>query len=1307
MDTGATKSCISLKFYQELLKKDLRILHMGTVTTASGANVNPLGITHCDLRIGKRKFKAEFIVCEKINRPCYIGLDFLRKHKIGIGWSQSGKFELQFKKEMLIESIDTYLSGPILETRTVVEIQPRTLAVLNAKVDLKKTIQGLIYDVKPNTLLSDQYPDLVTIPMLHYVEGSEASCIPLIMINLTHDSVYLPKGETLGHLEPTTISVDELTTDIPDKIESLEEKLQLNNEEVIEKKFITSPADVERHRRIVLQDAEVPRKDKQEFLTLCEEYDDIFSKGSSDIGKTPLITMEIDTGDSPPVCQRPYNLPLKHTEWVKKELEMLEEAGIISRSVSPWASPIVIVPKKTEPGEPLKKRLCVDYRIINSLIPPVTKAHSKAKGILTLVPLPKIDEIYARLRGSTVYTALDMTSGYHHMELSEEAKPKSAFVTPGEKYQFNRCPFGLTQAPAYFQRLVNKVLIGLPYVFGYLDDVLIYSPDIKTHLEHIRTVFQRLREADLKLKKEKCNFLKANIQYLGHLISGEGIKPVPEKLESIRKMPSPTTPKEVKQFLGLIGYYRKFVPRFADIARPLTSLTKKNFEFKWTEKCQTSFELLKEALMEQPILKYPDPERLYILYTDASKYAWACVLTQKYKYYEGEKEIEINHPITYMSGLFKGSQINWAALTKEAYAIYMSIKKLNYYLEDADIVLMSDHLPLKKFLKRNTLNSKVNNWAVEISTHRIEFKYIKGIKNTLADTMSRLVELDPDIKLTQEEEGKEYGYAIFEPLPPLLTKEEINNSQREMNFIESINGPAPQTDMKSETEKEQPIFPTDEDINIPITDEKLLEMQNRDKFCKNLIHQLKSGKLHQGNPYYLDQGILKRYVDDQKQRFEVTVMPQELTGAALFLAHEGMGHNGVPRTYSLLRRTYYWKGLKPMVRTHVKACKLCQMYNKQVVKYNKLNFEVQPAPMKFISMDIIGEFHPPSKQGNRYALTVVCMHTGYTFCMPIPDKTADTVVRAYINNVYSLFGASHKILTDNGTEFKNALMDKVAAELGVVHKKYTPPYHPQSNGKIEAFHYFLKACIGKHINKVGEWDEVVPLACAAYNFLPNEYSRESPFFLMFGRDPILPLNKLLEPKVRYLGNEDNILSLETLKNIYELAATNLSHARKRYGNTEPLHAHVKEGDLVMIKNNVRKAFEPRYVGTFRVVTIKGQQVEVRPAEGGRTQMVHISHVKNILPADNVIKQLPDYTNFGRKTKLRLNPERIPDLKWNLAVELNTTPKTETVQSIMVSEITVSTYQVNEPIMTPNFTISLVRKKKSTPYNPLQDIQHLL
>ena len=175
-----------------------------------------------------------------------------------------------------------------------------------------------------------------------------------------------------------------------------------------------------------------------------------------------------------------YNLPLRHREWVQKELETLEKAGVIVRSISPWASPIVVVPKKTEPGEPPRKRLCVDYRVINSLLPKVQKAHSKAKGVLTLVPLSQIDHIYiyTRLKGSKIFCTFDLRSGYHHLELSPKARAKSAFVTPLDKFELTRCPFGLVQAPAYFQRLINKVIKGLPFAFGYLDDVLIHSPDI-------------------------------------------------------------------------------------------------------------------------------------------------------------------------------------------------------------------------------------------------------------------------------------------------------------------------------------------------------------------------------------------------------------------------------------------------------------------------------------------------------------------------------------------------------------------------------------------------------------------------------------------------------------------------------------------------------------------------------------------------------------------------------------------------------------------------------------------------------------
>ena len=544
----------------------------------------------------------------------------------------------------------------------------------------------------------------------------------------------------------------------------------------------------------------------------------------------------------------------------------------------------------------------------------------------------------------------------------------------------------------------------------------------------------------------------------------------------------------------------------------------------------------------------------------------------------GGKEYKINHPITFASGLFKGSQMNWAALTKEAFAIYSSIKKLSYYLEDADIVLRSDHLPLKKFLQKNTLNSKVNNWAVEISPYRIKFEYIKGIKNTLADTMSRLIQIDPEAKLQPEQEGYEFGYHAFEDMEPI---------EYETNVVDS-------------TTLKDPIPLPGGEIKLPLEDEKLKELQQKDKFCKEIIEELSKGQLQSGQPYYQEEGILKRFVEDGKQRFEAIVLPQVLTGAVLQLAHEGLGHNGSPRTYALIKRYYYWKGLKSMVKKHVQACRLCQEHNKHVVKFSKMNFEAEPAPMRFISMDLIGEFHPPSSKGNRYALTVICMFTGYTFCMPIPNKMAKTVLKAYMDNVYCQFGGSIKILSDNGTEFKNKLMEEVSEELGVEYKIYSPPYRPQSNGRIESFHYFLKACIAKHIAPQLEWDDIVPLACAAYNFLPNEHSRESPFFLMFGRDPLLPLTKLLKPKIRYLGNDENILSLEALKNMYQLVVTNLRYAREKRQPKTYVEPKLKEGDLVLVKDHTAKPFQPRFKGYFRVVAQKGNQVEVKPLHGGET-----------------------------------------------------------------------------------------------------------
>ena len=556
--------------------------------------------------------------------------------------------------------------------------------------------------------------------------------------------------------------------------------------------------------------------------------------------------MDIPTGDSPPITQMPYTLALKHVQWVQEEIETLEKAGIIAKSVSPWSSPIVIVPKKTAPGEPPRRPMCVDYRMINQLLPKVDKAHSKTKGVLTLVPLPEIDKIYAKLEGSTIYSTFDMRSGYYHLELSAESQPKSAFVVGGPKggkWEFKRCPFGLTQAPAYFQMLVNKVLEGLDFAFGYLDDILIYSRNMEEHLSHVWTLFEQMQQVDLKLTRQKCNFLKAHVQYLGHYISGQGLEPIPEKLESLQQMPAPTDLTEVRKFLGFVGYYRKFIPKYSDIAHPLTNLTRKDIPFEWSKSCQVAFEMLKEYLLKEPILKYPKPDQPYILYTDASKYACAGVLTQSYNYQEEGKKFSIHHPITYVSELFKGPQLNWAALIKEAYAIYMVARKLDYYLREAETTIRSDHLPLKSFLLKNTKNDNVNNWGVELaSKYTLKFGYVKGIKNTLADTMSRLVNLDPDIRLNKEPEGYQFGKKVE-------TKDNIDNKDLKLVSL------APVAPVQKTGDPVDPI-PDKDILHWGISPEEIIQRQIKDKFCQSIRNRILKENPKAAYPYYMEGELL-------------------------------------------------------------------------------------------------------------------------------------------------------------------------------------------------------------------------------------------------------------------------------------------------------------------------------------------------------------------------------------------------------------------------------------------------------------------
>ena len=444
IDTGATRSCISEAYFKTLPQQNLKGLHRVAVRSASGSSLAPVGFITCNITLGNKTFQHNFVVCKQLMRPLILGREFRFENELKVYYSKTGECRLDYKQEELIATVEVQ-HELTLSLQSRVYVPGRMVAVLNVDSSIQQYDVGQVYNVRANSLLEDEYPQLQIIPTLHKVDDTNHNLIPFVMVNLGEDQVFLPKRQVVGFLDPECIDISEIELDIVtnavnaiDCPTTIKEKVTKKSQCDVPSDFITSPADVAGPRKDNLQDFKVTEDETKTFKKLCKKYLDVLSENSGDIGRTSLIKLNIETGENPLVCQRPYTLPLKHAEWVKKELNILEAASIIVRSVSPWASPIVVVPKRSAPGEPLKRHMCVDYQALNKLLPPVKKAHSNAKGVLSLVTLPKIDEIYACLKGPRVFSTLDMCSEYHHVDMTKEARPKTAFTLPANlgKWEF-------------------------------------------------------------------------------------------------------------------------------------------------------------------------------------------------------------------------------------------------------------------------------------------------------------------------------------------------------------------------------------------------------------------------------------------------------------------------------------------------------------------------------------------------------------------------------------------------------------------------------------------------------------------------------------------------------------------------------------------------------------------------------------------------------------------------------------------------------------------------------------------------------
>lgn len=501
--------------------------------------------------------------------------------------------------------------------------------------------------------------------------------------------------------------------------ETMEEEIVSEEETINPAVFLSEVAKNEEKKQLNLG----PLTDHQQelFNQLMVDFKDICADGQTGIGRTNVITHKINTGDANPIALPPYRLNPIKKEFLRKEIANMEDAGIVQKSKSPWAFPVVIVDKKDG-----TYRLCVDYRKLNK----VTKPDA--------FPLPRIDDILESFGKSKWFTTLDLASGYWQVGMHPDDVEKTAFITPFGLYEFLVMPFGLSYAPGTFQRLMNHVLQDFLdlFVAVYLDDVIIYTDgSFEQHMDHLRQVFQKIEAANLKIKLKKCYFCLPNIHFLGHVVGRDGIRPDPEKIEKVRDYPIPQNLTQLRAALGLFSYYRKFVKDFSKIAKPLNLLMKKDAPFNWTQKQQNAFDRLKECLIKAPVLTYPEFSRPFIIFTDASGIGLGAVLSQK-----GEDGRE--HVIAYASRSLNKAEQNYSVTEQECLAVVWAIKHFQHYLGMKPFELVTDHSALKWLQTAKMPTGRRARWIMELQQYDFNIKHRPGKQNANADALSRIPETE-------------------------------------------------------------------------------------------------------------------------------------------------------------------------------------------------------------------------------------------------------------------------------------------------------------------------------------------------------------------------------------------------------------------------------------------------------------------------------------------------------------------------------------------------------------------------------------
>ena len=893
----------------------------------------------------------------------------------------------------------------------------------------------------------------------------------------------------------------------------------------------------------------------------CEQVDQvltkwkhIFSTSFKDLGNTNLVKHEIKLTDDIPFKEQYRRIPPAMYEEVRQHLREMLEAGAIRKSSSPYCSNVVLCRKSDG-----TLRFCIDLRKLNN------------KTIKDSYSLPRVEDTMDSLIGSKYFSKLDLRSGYWQVELKEEDKHKTAFtVGPLGFFECNRMPFGLTNAPATFQRLMESCMgeLHLKECLIFLDDILIFSRTFEEHLSRLEGVFERLEQHNLKLKPSKCEFFMKEVKYLGHVVSEQGIRTDPEKVEALKSWPVPHNIKTLRSFLGFTGYYRKFVKDYSKIVKPLNDLlvghpthkaAKKRAKVPWVwgEKQQSAFNQIVEKLTSPPILAYADFSKPFIVNTDASSEGLGAVL---YQVQEGYERV-----IAYASRGLRPSERNYPAHKLEFLCLKWALcDKFHDYLYGNTFEVRTDNNPLTYVTTTAKLDVTSHRWLASLSNYNFSLSYRRGKANNDADGLSRR------------------PYAVKEVFP------EVIKALSQATLVNKDTFAFAETVVVSENSTLEP-----PDLDTKIDSQGLQQIdwkkeQNRDPNISVIIKLLREGEKPRGeitsqyseevqkylkewNRLCIKDGILYRNSTLDGLDVRQLVLPESKREVALKGLHDDVGHQGRDKTLWLVKQRFYWPGFESDVVQKVQSCARCTCSKTSAIPSAELVTIESSRPLELVCMDFLSL--EKSKGGIEDILVITDHFTRYSVAVPTRNQKAKTTAEALYKHFIIPYSFPERLHSDRGQNFESKVIKELCKMAGVK-KSRTTPYHPMGNGGVERFNAtLLKMLSSLTETEKSDWKSYVAPLVHAYNATRHESTGFSPHFLMFGWHPRLAIDAYLGLESRTEGGKSRTSYAQKLKKRLQFAYKVASeHSRKKgrkykeHYDSKVRSSKLEVGDRVLVRN---------------------------------------------------------------------------------------------------------------------------------------------